>query len=104
MAPKPTADTSPFRQTRRRIALEPSLMGEIPAFLCGTPLRRVKPPDSARFDEPRRLVALEQVEQEPQAPVLLARQPLAAPERGLSLLARPRQQAAVDVEPGEAEA
>src|SRR5260370_29432643 len=59
---------------------------------------------STCLDQTRRLVAFKEVEEEPEAPVLISREPFAALERGLSLLPRARQQAAMDFEPGDTEA
>src|SRR5260370_11065445 len=59
---------------------------------------------STCLDQTRRLVAFKEIEEEPEAPVLIACEPFAALERGLSLLPRARQQAAMDFEPGETEA
>src|ERR1700722_4226667 len=58
---------------------------------------------STGLDQPGGLVALEQVEEQSQAAPLLVREPLIAFERGFRLRPRPRQKAAVDVEPGETE-
>ena len=57
----------------------------------------------SRLDQPRRLVPLEKIEQQPQGAVFVASQPRVPLEHGPRLLARPRQQPAVDFEPGKSE-
>ena len=65
---------------------------------------QIRSDPSAGFEEFRRLVALEQVEQDAQPLAFLAGQPTAAFERRLGVPPGLGEQGAVDVEPGEAEA